>query len=289
MKKIIVLGTFVVIIALVVLSFVLKKESNYIQNESIIITSVKLEDNKIILKESKLDTTKSIILIDLVKVNGGYFWIGNLSKNKIFIDEFFMSSSEITQIEFSSLMGYNPSKFIGKNNPVEQVSWYEAVIFCNKLSERDGLEKCYTNIGYDTVCDWSANGYRLPTEAEWEFAIKEGSLTNLYKRSGSDNLDEIAWYGNKKGKTHPVKLKKPNALGLYDMNGNVWEWCWDWWDRDYASLALEDNPTGPKTGAYRVYRGGSWYENAQYCTTTYQQGFYPDGKGPQVGFRIVKN
>jgi formylglycine-generating enzyme required for sulfatase activity len=163
------------------------------------------------------------------------------------------------------------------------------VAFCNKLSERDGLQKVYTIIGTDVTADWSANGYRLPTEAEWEYAAREGrqGLSQHHVYAGSDDLGQVAWYkGNSGETTHPVGQKEPNALGLYDMNGNVWQWCWDWFG-DYSSSGQND-PRGASSGVYRVTRGGSWLNVARYNRVASRVYGPPVNQIYDLGFRLVR-
>ena len=222
------------------------------------------------------------------------------------LSAFQISETEVTQEQWQVVMGSNPSNFAYTNCgncPVERVSWYDAVVFCNRLSEANGLTPCYyADAGFTQVYGkngsiWSqpnsgevywnpaAKGYRLPTEAEWEYAARGGSTTNIY--SGSNNADEVAWYSFSIIK--PVKGKLPNGYGLYDMSGNVWEWAWDWYG-DYPSTP-ETNPTGPTSGSRRLLRGGSWNYSSVYCRTAFRNNFgpyYPDNRiYPYIGFRIV--
>ncbi len=197
----------------------------------------------------------------------------------------YVMKTEVPQGLYKAVTGMNPSEFKGNDyRPVEQVSWYDAVKFCNLLSERQGLKPCYsvngsTNAGrwgnggkdyydYDVEVDESANGWRLPTEAEWEAAADDG-----HAYSGSDSIDDVAWhYKNSDRHTQKVGTKKPNTNGLYDMSGNVWEWCWD---KSGSSL--------------RVYRGGSWYNDAEYCAVAIRNSYIPDNRGSYLGFRLVRS
>ena len=228
---------------------------------------------------------------------------------------------EVTQAEYQSVMGSNPSYFtdnpsIGEtqaNRPVESVSWYDAIMYCNKRSIAEGRTPCYKIGGKDNpsewgavptgsnstwnaaTCDFSANGYRLPTEAEWEYLARGGNLTNSGQTtySGSDTIGSVAWYyENAYGVgtdspdygTHPVKTKAKNALNLYDMSGNVWEWCWDWWD---GSISTSTPSAGAASGSNRVLRGGSWYSIASLCAVSYRGIDYPYYRNYDIGFRVV--
>ena len=203
---------------------------------------------------------------------------------------FLMSNTEVTQKIYTSIMGSNPSYFKGDNNPVENVSWYDAIYFCNKLSEKLDLTPVYAVNGKTDVAAWdytphegksiggdvtqnkNANGFRLPTAAEWEYAAKGGQD---YIYSGSDNLDEVGWYDwNSVSRTHPVAQKKANGYGLYDMSGNVWEWCWNVY---------------PDDRGYRYFRGGCYYNIANNCkvsTGNYRSAKY---RYEDLGFRIVRS
>jgi formylglycine-generating enzyme required for sulfatase activity len=140
------------------------------------------------------------------------------------------------------------------NLPVSGVDWYDAVAYCNWLSEKAGFTPCYSGGGKATRCDFAANGYRLPTEAEWEFAARGGVNSRGYRFSGSDDPDEVGWHaGNSGGKSHPVGGKKANEIGIYDMSGNRWEWCWDWFEADYYASSPETDPTGPLTAPREAF------------------------------------
>ena len=241
----------------------------------------------------------------LVLIPAGPFSLGNTGSYEGEYDEkppvtiiiskpFYISKYEITQQQYKAVMGNNPSEFKGDNLPVEQVSWYDALNFCNALSQSEGLTPCYTINGTKVTSDFEANGYRLPTEAEWEYAAKAGTKTDFYSGkltySGNSpidpNLDKIAWYSaNSSNTTHPVGQKTPNAFGLYDMSGNVWEWCWDRY-AEYPSKETKDYQ-GPEIGTYRVYRGGGWRNLAWYCRSTNRDRNYLDDKNNSLGFRVV--
>jgi formylglycine-generating enzyme required for sulfatase activity len=173
-------------------------------------------------------------------------------------------------------MGNNPSHFKdnGKNCPVENVSWNDVQEFIKKLNSLVGN-------GYDRPLQ-----YRLPTEAEWEYAARAGSTTRYYW--GNEIDDDFLWYGkNSEGKTHPVGQRKPNAFGLYDMLGNVWEWTNDWYDSEYYSKSPSNDPTGPESGSIRVLRGGSWRDGAQNCRSSYRSRGTPGNRNGGIGFRVV--
>jgi formylglycine-generating enzyme len=236
----------------------------------------------------------------MVFVPGGSFTMGSIDgesderpRHQVTLSDFYIGSTEVTQAQYRAVMGTNPSSFISDSDdlPVERVSWYDAVAYCNKCSIIEGLHPAYTIDGTNVSWDRSANGYRLPTEAEWEYSAKGGAAPGLSAvnavYAGSPNIDEVGWYsGNSGNRTHPVGLKAPNALGLYDMSGNVWKWCWDWYG-SYSSGNQRD-PTGPSSGSYRVMRGGSWFNDASYAAVSYRGSIIPcnsDG----YGFRVVRS
>jgi len=172
--------------------------------------------------------------------------------------------------------------------PVMGVDWNDAVAYCNWLSKQEGRPPCYSGGGKTIQCDFSANGYRLPTEAEWEYAARGGRKSKGYLYAGSNNPDDVAWYvGNSGDQTHPVGQKQPNELGLYDMSGNLWEWCWDWHSKDYYASSPANDPTGPSSGSEKVRRSGSWREAANYIRTTFRSAGSPSYPGAN-GFRLVR-
>jgi len=183
---------------------------------------------------------------------------------------FYMQTTEVTQGQWKAVMGNNPSKFNGDDRPVEKVSWNDVQAFMRKLNNKEGTEK-----------------YRLLTEAEWEYACRAGSTTRFCFGDSDGQLGKYAWYsGNSSSKTHPVGQKKPNAWGLYDMHGNVWEWCQDWYG-DYPSGHVTD-PKGPSSGSYRVGRGGGWGGDAGYCRSARRGRYTPGGGGSNLGFRLAR-
>ncbi len=178
--------------------------------------------------------------------------------------------------------------------PVSAIDWYAAVEYCDWLSEKAGLTSCYSGGGKATRCDFLANGYRLPTEAEWEFAAQGGIQSQGFLYSGSNDPDEIGWHaGNSGGKSHPVGQKSPNELGIYDMSGNRWEWCWDWFDAEYYASSPEIDPTGPSTppkGAFvdRSRRSSSAVQEAETLRVAYRS--YDGVSYPgDNGLRLVRS
>jgi formylglycine-generating enzyme required for sulfatase activity len=215
---------------------------------------------------------------------------------------FYIGVYEVTFDEFDAFCGdigrYNIPDDGGKgrgNRPVLGVDWDDAIEYCNWLSEKEGLTPCYSGKGKVTQCDFSASGYRLPTEGEWEFAARGGIQSKGYYFSGSDDPDQVAWYAdNAAGGAHPVGEKTPNELGLYDMCGNRFEWCWDWYLEDYYSISPAMDPLGPPRlevdsnfDLVRVRRGGSWGEDAgniRITSRSFDSFNYPGGNG----FRLVR-
>ncbi|MEZ4967750.1 MAG: SUMF1/EgtB/PvdO family nonheme iron enzyme [Saprospiraceae bacterium] len=175
--------------------------------------------------------------------------------------------------------------------PVLHVSWYDAVHYCNWLSENAGLRAVYTFQGDSVSADLTAEGFRLPTEAEWEYAAAEGQTPPKSIYAGAGSLGALAWYSGNSGKrAHPVAQKKANALGIYDLSGNVWEWCHDWYDgRYYEKSARAGNPGGPAHGEMRVLRGGSWNNSGKHCRIANRTSRYPDFRDGSVGFRVVRS
>ena len=249
-----------------------------------------------------------------VFVEGGTFDMGSSANNdnekpvhKVTVSSFYMCDHEVTQAEYKAVMGKASGYFSGNNRPVESITWYDAIEYCNKLSIRQGLTPCYSLDGKtdtktwgtkdsswnNVACNWSANGYRLPTEAEWEYAARGGNKSKDYVYSGSNNIGLVAWFNyNSNNKTHDVKTKIPNELGLYDMSGNVWEWCWNRFQQ-YNSYS-QINPVGSSKGSVRVGRGGSWSGglsdwDASYCRVSTRLGFSPDFKEGYIGFRVVRS
>ena len=237
----------------------------------------------------------SMPLLTFVLVNGGTFQMGSTSGESdekpvhaVTVSSFLMATYGLTQAAYASVMGTNPSQFVGDaTRPVEQVSWFDAVAFCNELSDLEGLQRCYTISGTKVGCDLTKDGYRLPTEAEWEFAARGGTSSRGYTYAGSNTVDDVAWYsGNSGNTTHPVGTKAPNELGLYDLSGNVWEWCWDWY-RQYQSGAQSDL-AGPSSGTERAARGGSWFYRAAYERPVQRGNIPPGDRYNGIGFRPVR-
>ena len=227
---------------------------------------------------------KDGISIDMVKVEAETFMMGATSEMKDSYDDpdsdekpvhqvtltndYYMGKYEVTQALWQAVMGSNPSNFKGDNLPVEEVSWNDCQEFISKLNSLTGRK------------------FRLPTEAEWEYAARGGKKSRSYQYSGSSNISDVAWYdGNSVNKTHPVGTKQANELGIYDMTGNVWEWCSDWYG--FYSSSSQTNPTGADSGSSRVFRGGSWYGNARYCRLSFRDCTPPDCRGYNLGLRLA--
>ena len=188
--------------------------------------------------------------------------------HSVTLDDFYIGKYEVTQAQWRAVMGSNPSHFKGDNLPVEMVSWDDVQEFIKKLNSTTGKT------------------YRLPTEAEWEYAARGGDKSKGYKYSGSDKIEDVAWYiGNSGRKTHPVGTKKPNELDIYDMSGNVWEWCQDWFGS--YSISPQKNPQGPSSGYYCVLRGGSWNNFSSFSRSASRLDSYTGFRKDFFGFRLV--
>ena len=217
-------------------------------------------------------------------------WVDEKPRHKVTISrDMIVMSTEVTQGLYESVMGMNPSFFAdcGKDCPVEQVNWYDAVAFANALSAEMGLPECYELNGKDVSWpDSDCGGWRLPTEAEWEY-LARGGERHLY--SGSNRLDDVAWYyGNSGKKTHPVGQKLANGFGLYDMSGNVFEWCWDWYEPMYYKGGAVTDPQGPSSGLLRIRRGG-WSGNGTSIRTSNRISSGLMRSKYDLGFRLLRN
>ena len=181
---------------------------------------------------------------------------------------FYMGKFVVTQEQYQTMIGSNPSHFKGKDNPVESVSWDDARAFCKKLAEQ------------------TKQTVRMPSEAEWEYACRAGTTTTYHSGDAEADLARVAWYWeNSKGTTHPVGQKEPNLFGLYDMHGNVWQWCEDW--DDYYGKSAVENPQGPAQGIYRLVRGGTWAGLPGACWSAHRVGYFPGDRGDFIGFRVA--
>ena len=214
------------------------------------------------------------LINNMVYVSGGTFIMGGdessdqTPTHSVTLSSYYICKYEVTQVLWRAVMGSNPSNFKGNNLPVENVSWYDCQTFIKRLNSYTG------------------RNFRLPTEAEWEFAARGGNYSRHYKYSGSNDIDDVAWYiDNSNKRPHPVGTKQANELGLYDMSGNVGEWCSDW-DGSYSSYS-QTNPTGPNSGSFRVHRGGFWRYNARYCRTPERSSKTPDYCVNYIGLRLV--
>ena len=251
--------------------------------------SVTIEENRQASVRGSLSKSSSIsgtvvpitvngVTFNMIRVDGGTFTMGATSEmtnpldgekptHQVTLSSYYIGETEVTQSLWQAVMGSNPSYFKGNNLPVECVSWDACQNFIKKLNEMTGRT------------------FRLPTEAEWEFAARGGNKSKHTRYSGSKDIDDVAWYdGNSGNKTHPVKTKKANELGIYDMSGNVWEWCQDYYG-SYSSTS-QTNPTGPDSGSDRVNRGGGWYYYAGDCRSSYR-GYSTPGGGSYLGLRLV--
>lgn len=236
---------------------------------------------------------------DMILVEGGTFKMGSVTGDldekpvhEVTVSSFLIGKYEVTQAQWMAVMGNNPSKNQGERLPVENITWYDAIEYCNKLSEAEGLEKCYAGKKKSIRCDFTKNGYRLPTEAEWEYAARGGKKSTGRVLSGADeaNADDVAWYySNSKRMTHEVGTKKPNELEIFDMSGNVWEWCWDRYSKDYYKDSPDFNPTGSQSNiASVVNRGGGCKSFDYVCSSTRRNSDFASAKNGTLGFRLAR-
>ena len=236
---------------------------------------------------------------EMVLINGGSFTMGDAGgrddakpTHRVTLGSFCMDRREVSQAEFLALMGLNPSKAKGDKRPVEQASWFHAARYCNARSEKEGLRPCYDTETW--ACDFTADGYRLPTEAEWEYACRAGSDTVYSFGDNKQKLTAYAWFKkNSSGQPHPVGERHANAWGLHDMHGNVLEWCNDFYAADTYGDAPREDPAGPAEGEQRVLRGGGWRSRARNCTSAYRDKGDPENLDtclgyPDYGFRCVR-
>jgi acetoin utilization deacetylase AcuC-like enzyme/formylglycine-generating enzyme required for sulfatase activity len=225
-----------------------------------------------------LPTVKTKSGVEMVSIPGGWFDMGSEKGSpdespvhRVWVDAFLMDKFEVTQGRYAEFPLPDPSHFKNPKHPAEQMNWTDAALYCNERSRAEGLKPCYDEQTWE--CDFQADGYRLPTEAEWEYACRAGSRTD-YSFGGDENkLRQYAWYTkNSARKTHPMGRKTPNPWGLYDMHGNVAEWCNDFYSAAYYQRSPERNPRGPAKGTERVLRGGAWNSTAGSCRSSYRVG-----------------
>ena len=248
---------------------------------------------------SKPPLVKTKTGIEMVAISGGWFEMGSRKGgsdetpvHKVWISSFWMDIYEVTQDQFKKYQLPDPSHFKNPDNPLEQINWTDATLYCNERSLAEGLELCYDEETWD--CNFAANGYRLPTEAEWEYACRAGTSTEYSFGNSKAKLRTYGWcVDNSSGKTHPGGRKKPNPWGLYDMHGSVAEWCNDLYTENYYSQCPEKDPRGPKEGKERILRGGSWKSSAETCRSAYRSSDPSIDDtclaSDAIGFRCVRN
>lgn len=306
-KKVIALLVAILIVAVIagIIFVVYRQEESETQNNNLGGTTTN-------------DGNVSVDIADeLVLINGGTFQMGSPesemqretdeTQHEVTVSDFYIGRYEVTQEQYEKVMGDNPSNFSGENLPVENVTWYDAIEYCNRLSEQEGLTPVYTVDGENVSWDRSANGYRLPTEAEWEYAARAG-ITTPFNTETSISDEEANYYGHypygieenyfsqDNLETEPGQYRQttvevnsfsPNNWGLYNIHGNVAEWCFDY----YGAYDLEntDNPSGPTTGTLRVNRGGGWNDYAKHLRSAYRASTTPNQGMSNIGFRIARN
>ncbi len=236
---------------------------------------------------------------EMIRIPGGSFEMGSKTGqaderpvHRVTLSDFLMDRTEVTQQQYGRFPLPDPSHFKDPNRPVDQINWTDALDFCNERSLAEGLEPCYD---LETMeCNFQANGYRLPTEAEWEYACRAGSIGTYNSGNAPAKLQGVAWYqANASQKTQAVAGKSPNAWGLYDMHGNVKEWCHDYYAEAYYANSPDRDPHGPASGSERVIRGGAWDASADSCRSAYRASDASLNDtclaSDAIGFRCVRN
>jgi sulfatase modifying factor 1 len=239
--------------------------------------------------------------LEMVVVPAGWFEMGSAKgapdeapQHRVWVDSFLLDKYEVVQEQYTKLVGANPSSFKDVGRPVDTVTWTDAVLYCNLRSRAEGLEPCYHEENGTWQCNFQANGYRLPTEAEWEYACRAGTESECYFGSDLRTLKRYAWYtDNSLRQTHVVGQKEPNPWGLYDMYGNVAEWCNDVYGENYYKTSPSQNPRGPEKGEIKVLRGGGWQDRADSLRSSWRasdnSSFVDACIMDSTGFRCARN
>jgi formylglycine-generating enzyme required for sulfatase activity len=223
-------------------------------------------------RDASAMTTKSGV--EMVVVPGGWFQMGSDQEDdetmhRVYVSSFYMDKYEVTQEEYEQVVGKNPSRWKGERKPVDQIRWADAVRYCNARSRLEGFQPAYDEETWQ--CNYEANGYRLPTEAEWEYAVRAGTTTGYFFGGDASKLELYAWFKKTSTRgTHPVGRRRLNHWGLCDMYGNVWEWCGDYYQEDYYQQSPERDPRGPISGENRVVRGGCWDSRPDSCRSSHR-------------------
>ena len=240
--------------------------------------------------------------VEMVLIPGGTFTMGSERNeegdepaHKVTVSAFYIDTHEVTQAEYERLMGKNPSLWKDPRNPVEQIRWGQAAAYCNARSREEGLRPAYEEKTW--ACDFATDGYRLPTEAEWEFACRAGTTARYFFGNDAARLGDYAWFRDNCMRTpQTVGTRRLNPWGLHDLYGNVWEWCHDYYAENYYNWSPERDPRGPEKGDTRVIRGGAWSSKATQCRSAYRDQEYPQftdvcfaaDRAGLIGFRCVR-